>query len=150
MFEIFTDRARMVVVQAQDEARTRDHDYIGTEHLLLGLIHGKGLGPKALEAQGISLDSVRQSVDEAVNRGQQQANPTHIPFTPAAKEVLRLSKQESDALGHNYIGTEHILLGLIREGGGVAAQVLAKLGAELDGTRRQVVELLDEYHRRDG
>ncbi len=145
MFERFTDRARRVVVLAQEEARILDHNYIGTEHLLLGLIHeGEGVAAKALEAMGISLEAVRQQVEEITGRGK-DAPSGHIPFTPRAKKVLELSLRESQQLGHNYIGTEHILLGLIREGQGVAAQVLTNLGADLDRTRQQVIELLHGY-----
>jgi Clp amino terminal domain, pathogenicity island component/UvrB/uvrC motif len=142
MFERFTDRARRVVVLAQDEARRLNHNYIGTEHILLGLIHeGEGVAAKALESLGISLDAVRQQVEEIIGRGQ-QAHPGHIPFTPRGKKVLELSLRESLQLGHNYIGTEHILLGLIREGDGVAAQVLVKLGADLNRVRQQVIVLI--------
>jgi ATP-dependent Clp protease ATP-binding subunit ClpC len=145
MFERFTDRARRVVVDAQDEARTLDHSYIGTEHILLGLIQeGGGLGAKALESLGIGLDTVRQQVQEIIGQGQ-HAPSGHIPFTPRAKKVLELALAESKALGHNYIGTEHILLGLIREGDGVAAQVLVKLGADLNRVRQQVIQLLHDY-----
>jgi ATP-dependent Clp protease ATP-binding subunit ClpC len=145
MFERFTDRARRVVVLSQEEARILNHDYIGTEHLLLGLIReGHGLAAKAMEPLGISLDSVRQQVEETVSRGQ-QAPSGHIPFTPQAKNVLRLALSESMALDHHYIGTEHILLGLMREGDGVAAQVLAELGADLDQVRQQVRQLLHDY-----
>jgi ATP-dependent Clp protease ATP-binding subunit ClpC len=150
VFQRFTDRARRVVVLAQEEARMLNHDYIGTEHILLGLIHeGEGVAAKALESLGISLDAVRQQVEEIIGRGQ-QAPSGHIPFTPRAKKVLELSLAESVQLGHHYIGTEHILLGLIREGDGVAARVLSGLGADLDGVREQVVRLLDEYRRRHG
>ena len=142
MFERFTDRARRVVVLAQEEARMLNHNYIGTEHILLGLIHeGEGVAAKALESLGISLDAVRQQVEEIIGQGQ-QAPSGHIPFTPRAKKVLELSRRESEQLGHNYIGTEHILLGLIREGDGVAAQVLVKLGADLNRVRQQVIQLL--------
>jgi hypothetical protein len=142
MFERFTDRARQVVVLAQDEARRLDHNYIGTEHILLGLIReGDGVAAKALDALGISLDTVRQQVEEIIGQGQ-QAPSGHIPFTPRAKKVLELSLREAQQLGHNYIGTEHILLGLIREGDGVAAQVLVKLGADLNRVREQVIQLL--------
>src|SRR6476660_7785304 len=124
MFERFTDRSRRVVVLAQEEARMLNHNYIGTEHLLLGLIHeGEGVAAKAIEALGISLAAVRSEVNEMVGRGE-RASAGHIPFTPRAKKVLELSLREALQLGHNYIGTEHILLGLIREGEGVAAQVL--------------------------
>jgi ATP-dependent Clp protease ATP-binding subunit ClpA len=142
MFERFTERARRVVVLAQEEARMLNHNYIGTEHILLGLIReGSGVAATALESLGISLEAVRQQVKEIIGRGQ-QAPSGHIPFTPRAKKVLELSLSEANGLGHNYIGTEHILLGLIREGSGVAAQVLVKLGADLNRTRQQVVQLL--------
>ncbi len=142
MFERFTERARQVVVLAQEEARRLNHNYIGTEHILLGLIHeGEGVAAKALESLGISLDAVRQQVEEIIGQGQ-QAPSGHIPFTPRAKKVLELSLREAQQLGHNYIGTEHILLGLIREGDGVAAQVLVKLGADLNRVRQQVIQQL--------
>jgi len=145
MFERFTDRARRVVVLAQEEARMLNHNYIGTEHILLGLIHeGEGVAAKALESLGISLDAVREQVEEIIGKGQ-QASSGHIPFTPRAKKVLELSLREALQLGHNYIGTEHILLGLIREGEGVAAQVLVKLGADLNKVRQQVIQLLSGY-----
>ncbi|ACZ00003.1 MULTISPECIES: ATP-dependent Clp protease ATP-binding subunit [Thermomonospora] len=145
MFERFTDRARRVVVLAQEEARMLNHNYIGTEHILLGLIHeGEGVAAKALESLGISLEAVRQQVEEIIGQGQ-QAPSGHIPFTPRAKKVLELSLREALQLGHNYIGTEHILLGLIREGEGVAAQVLVKLGADLNRVRQQVIQLLHGY-----
>jgi ATP-dependent Clp protease ATP-binding subunit ClpA len=142
MFERFTERARRAVVLAQEEARKLDHGYIGTEHLLLGLIsEGEGVAAKALESLGISLKAVREQVVARVGRGQQP--PTgHIPFTERAKRALELSLRESGQLGHRYIGTEHILLGLIRQGDGVAAQVLTGLGADLDRVRQQVIELL--------
>jgi len=127
MLERFTDRARRVVVLAQEEARMLNHNYIGTEHILLGLIHeGEGGAVRALESLGISLGAVRQQVEEIIGRGQQPSG--QILFTPSAKKVLELSLRESLQLRHNYIGTEHILLGLIRHGAGVAAQVLVKLG----------------------
>jgi Clp amino terminal domain, pathogenicity island component len=142
MFERFTDRARRVVVLAQEEARHLDHNYIGTEHILLGLIHeSEGVAARALTELGISLEAVRSEVVEIVGHGA-EAPTGHIPFTPRAKKVLELSLREALQLGHNYIGTEHILLGLIREGEGVAAQVLVKLGAGLDRVRQQVVQLL--------
>ena len=142
MFERFTDRARRVVVLAQEEARMLNHNYIGTEHILLGLIHeGEGVAAKSLESLGISLEGVRSQVEEIIGQGQ-QAPSGHIPFTPRAKKVLELSLREALQLGHNYIGTEHILLGLIREGEGVAAQVLVKLGADLNRVRQQVLQLL--------
>jgi ATP-dependent Clp protease ATP-binding subunit ClpC len=142
VFERFTDRARRVVVLAQEEARLLNHNYIGTEHILLGLIHeGEGVAAKAIEEMGISLESVRSQVVEIIGQGA-QAPSGHIPFTPRAKKVLELSLREALQLGHNYIGTEHILLGLIREGEGVAAQVLQKLGAELHKVRQTVIQLL--------
>ena len=145
MFERFTDRARRVVVLAQEEARLLNHNYIGTEHILLGLIHeGEGVAAKALESLGISLEKVRQQVEEIIGAGQSPPSG-HIPFTPRAKKVLELSLREALQLGHNYIGTEHILLGLIREGEGVAAQVLVKLGADLSRVRQQVIQLLSGY-----
>ncbi|MGO3528700.1 ATP-dependent Clp protease ATP-binding subunit [Glutamicibacter arilaitensis] len=145
MFERFTDRARRVVVLAQEEARMLNHNYFGTEHLLLGLIHeGDGVAAKALESLNISLGAVREQVQEIIGKGQ-QAPSGHIPFTPRAKKVLELSLREALQLGHNYIGTEHILLGLIREGEGVAAQVLVKLGADLGRVRQQVIQLLSGY-----
>ncbi len=149
MFERFTDRARRVVVLAQEEARMLNHNYIGTEHILLGLIHeGEGVAAKALESLGISLEAVRQQVEEIIGQGQ-QAPSGHIPFTPRAKKVLELSLREALQLGHNYIGTEHILLGLIREGEGVAAQVLVKLGADLNRVRQQVIQLLNGYQSKE-
>ncbi len=150
MFERFTDRARRVVVLAQEEARMLNHNYIGTEHILLGLIHeGEGVAAKALESLGISLEAVRSQVEEIIGQGQ-QAPSGHIPFTPRAKKVLELSLREALQLGHNYIGTEHILLGLIREGEGVAAQVLVKLGADLNRVRQQVIQLLSGYQGKEG
>ena len=149
MFERFTDRARRVVVLAQEEARMLNHNYIGTEHILLGLIHeGEGVAAKALESLGISLEAVRSQVEEIIGQGQ-QAPSGHIPFTPRAKKVLELSLREALQLGHNYIGTEHILLGLIREGEGVAAQVLVKLGADLTRVRQQVIQLLSGYQGKE-
>jgi len=149
LFERFTDRARRVVVLAQEEARLLNHNYIGTEHILLGLIHeGEGVAAKALESLGISLEAVRQQVEEIIGQGQ-QAPSGHIPFTPRAKKVLELSLREALQLGHNYIGTEHILLGLIREGEGVAAQVLVKLGADLNRVRQQVIQLLNGYQSKE-
>ena len=149
MFERFTDRARRVVVLAQEEARMLNHNYIGTEHILLGLIHeGEGVAAKGLESLGISLEAVRSQVEEIIGQGQ-QAPSGHIPFTPRAKKVLELSLREALQLGHNYIGTEHILLGLIREGEGVAAQVLVKLGADLNRVRQQVIQLLSGYQGKE-
>ena len=145
LFERFTDRARRVVVLAQEEARLLNHSYIGTEHILLGLIHeGEGVAAKALESLNISLEAVRAQVEEIIGQG--GSSPSgHIPFTPRAKKVLELSLREALQLGHNYIGTEHILLGLLREGEGVATQVLVKLGADLAKVRQQVIQLLSGY-----
>ena len=142
MFERFTDRARRVVVLAQEEARMLSHNNVGTEHILLGLIHeGEGVAAKTLQSLGVSLDAVRQQVEEIIGRGQ-QAPSGHVPFTPRAKKVLELSLREALQLDHTYIGTEHILLGLIREGDGVAAQVLVGLGVDLNRAREQVILLL--------
>ena len=151
MFERFTDRARRVVVLAQEEARMLNHNYVGTEHILLGLIHeGEGVAAKALESLGIGLGAVRQRVEEIIGQGK-QAPSGHIPFTPRTKKVLELSLREALQLGHNYIGTEHILLGLIHEGEGVAAQVLVQLGADLDSVRRTVRSLLQRQEsQREG
>src|SRR4249919_2207293 len=149
MFERFTDRARRVVVLAQEEARMLNHNYIGTEHTLLGLIHeGEGVAAKALESLGISLEAVRQKVEEIIGHGQQSPSG-HIPFTPRAKKVLELSLREALQINHSYIGTEHILLGLIREGEGVAAQVLVKLGADLNRVRNQVLQLLSGFQGKE-
>jgi ATP-dependent Clp protease ATP-binding subunit ClpC len=137
-------------VLAQEEARLLNHNYIGTEHILLGLIHeGEGVAAQALEQLGISLEAVRTQVEEIIGQG--GSSPSgHIPFTPRAKKVLELSLREALQLGHNYIGTEHILLGLIREGEGVAAQVLVKLGADLSRVRQQVIQLLSGYAGKEG
>jgi hypothetical protein len=141
VFERFTDRARRVVVLAQEEARTLHHSYIGTEHLLLGLIHeGEGVAAIALQQFGVSLDALRIRVGDIIGEGA-AASSGHIPFTPRAKKVLELSLRESIELGHDYIGTEHILLGLIREGEGVGAQVLQVVG-DLSIVRQQVINLL--------
>jgi ATP-dependent Clp protease ATP-binding subunit ClpC len=142
MFERFTDRARRVVVLAQEEARLLNHNYIGTEHLLLGLVHeGEGVAARALESLGISLEAVRAEVEEIIGQGK-HAPAGHLPFSPRAKKVIELSLREARQLRCNYIGTEHILLGLVREGEGVAAQVLVKLGADLPRVRQQVTGLL--------
>jgi ATP-dependent Clp protease ATP-binding subunit ClpC len=149
MFERFTDRARRVMVLAQEEARLLNHNYIGTEHLLLGLIHeGEGVAAQALESLGVSLPTVRQHVEETIGRGQ-QALSGRIPFTPRAKKVLELSRREALAMGHNYVGTEHILLGLLREGDGVAAQVLVRMGADLNRVRQQVIRILSGHQDKD-
>ena len=143
MFERFTDEARRVVVTAQEEARELGHDYIGTEHILLGLLRvTDGLAAQALQALGISLEAARREVRQIVGQGEVARLPSHIPFTSRAKKVLELSLREALQLGHNYIGTEHILLGLIREGEGVAAQVLVKLGAGLNRVRQQVIGMV--------
>ncbi|WP_018297338.1 ATP-dependent Clp protease ATP-binding subunit [Corynebacterium lubricantis] len=150
MFERFTDRARRVIVLAQEEARMLNHNYIGTEHILLGLIHeGEGVAAKALESMGINLEDVRREVEEIIGHGT-QPHTGHIPFTPRAKKVLELSLREGLQMGHKYIGTEFLLLGLIREGEGVAAQVLTKLGADLPRVRQQVIQLLSGYEGGQG
>jgi ATP-dependent Clp protease ATP-binding subunit ClpC len=150
MLKRFTERARLVVVQAQQEARRLDHDYVGTEHLLLGLTDvGEGLAVKVLESLEISPAAIRQRVEESVARGE-QAPSGHIQFTAGAKTVLELSLLESRGFRDSYIGTEHILLGLIREGDGVAAHVLLELGADLARTRVQVLRLLEDHRRGTG
>jgi ATP-dependent Clp protease ATP-binding subunit ClpC len=142
MFERFSDRARRVVVLSQEEARLLNHNYIGTEHILLGLVHeDEGVAARALRSLGISLEAVRRQVEEIIGQG--GSSPSgHIPFTPRAKKVLELSLREALQLGHNYIGTEHILLGLVREGEGVACQALVKLGANLPTVRARVLQLV--------
>jgi ATP-dependent Clp protease ATP-binding subunit ClpC len=151
MFERFTDRARQTVVLAQEEARQLNHNYIGTEHLLLGLLReSEGVGAKALRRLGIRLDAVRADVVELIGSGSQPAPSGHIPFTPRSKKVLELSLREALTLGHNYIGTEHILLGLVREGEGVATQVLVKRGAELERIRATVLDMLRGLGNRPG
>jgi ribosomal protein S18 acetylase RimI-like enzyme len=142
VFERFTEGARRVIVLAQQEAALLDHNYIGTEHLLLGLIaEGEGVGARALEALDISLPSVRAQVEEIIGRGQTTVTG-HIPFTPRAKKVLELSLLEARELGDQHIGSEHLLLGLVREGEGVAAQVFGRLGVDLDGVRPTVIAVL--------
>ena len=151
IFERFTDRARRVLVLAQEEARLLNHSFIGTEHILLGLIdEGEGVAARALRSLGISLAAVREKVEETI--GPAGSAPTGSPpFTPRAKKVLELSLREALQLGgHNYIGTEHMLLGLVREGEGVAAQVLVSLGADLSRVRQQVIQLLSGYQGREG
>jgi ATP-dependent Clp protease ATP-binding subunit ClpA len=144
MFERFTDRARRIVVLAQEEARMLGHNYIGTEHLLLGLIHeGEGVGAQALESLDVSLSEVREQVVVIVGEGT-GAPAGHVPFTPRGKKVLELSLREALQLGHNYIGSEHILLGIVREGEGIAAQVLQAQGVTLESVRQQVLRLLAE------
>jgi ATP-dependent Clp protease ATP-binding subunit ClpC len=149
MFERFTDRARRVLVLAQEEARLLNHGFIGTEHILLGLIHeGDGLAAEALETLDISLEAVREAVEERI--GPAGSAPTGPPpFTPRAKKVLELSLREALQMGHHYIGTEHMLLGIVREGEGVAAQVLIELGAELPRVRQTVVQLLSRFPTRE-
>jgi ATP-dependent Clp protease ATP-binding subunit ClpC len=144
MFERFSDEARRAVVLAQEEARMLNHDYIGTEHILLGLLREtEGVAAKALQALGITLDAARQQVEEMIGRGKN--DPTgHISFTPRAKKVLELSLREAIDFHHDYIGTEHILLGLLREGEGVAVQALVRLGVDLNQVRLQVVQLLGQ------
>jgi ATP-dependent Clp protease ATP-binding subunit ClpA len=145
MFERFTDRARRVVVLAQEEARMLNHNYIGTEHILLGLVHeGEGVAAQALTSLGVSLDEVRKEIQEIIGQGQ-TLPMGHIPFTPRAKKVLELSLREALQLGHNYIGTEHLLLGVVAEGEGVAAQVLVKMGATLPEVRAEVLKMLQGY-----
>jgi ATP-dependent Clp protease ATP-binding subunit ClpC len=150
MFERFTDRARRVVVLAQEEARLLNHNYIGTEHILLGLLReGEGVAAETLDRVGVSLDRVRSEVEQIIGRGD-TAPGGHIPFTPRSKKVLELSLREALGLGHNYIGTEHILLGVLREGEGVAAQVLVKLGADLATVRQRVIDVLNERGGQEG
>jgi ATP-dependent Clp protease ATP-binding subunit ClpC len=145
MFERFTDRARRVVVLAQEEARLLNHNYIGTEHVLLGLIReADGVAAQALEALGISLEGVRARVEGIIGTGLGPIESSHVPFTPRAKKVLELSLREALQLHHNYIGTEHLLLGLIREGEGVAAQVLVQMGATLSAVRKRVLAQIGE------
>jgi ATP-dependent Clp protease ATP-binding subunit ClpA len=142
MFERFTNQARRVVVLAQEESRNLNHNYIGTEHLVLGLLHeGQGTGARALESAGITLEAVRREVEARVGRGSEQQSG-HIPFTPRAKKSLEMSLRESLALGQSYIGTGHILLGLIRKGDGVGVEILVGLGADLKVVRARVIELL--------
>ena len=142
MFERFTDRARRVVVQAQEESRRLNHSYIGTEHLLLGVLReDDGVAAEALASLEVGLDPAREQVAEIVGRGQ-QAPSGHIPFTPRAKKVLELSLRQALQLGHPYIGPEHILLGVIAEGHGVAVEVLRVLGAPPERIRARVLELV--------
>src|ERR671933_216922 len=149
MFERFTERARKVVVLAQEEARHFNHNYIGTEHLLLGLLReDEGVAARALSSLNVTLDEVREQVESIVGYGE-EGTGGQAPFTPRSKKVLELALREALQLGHNYIGTEHILLGLIREGEGVAAQVLVKLGADLNRVRQQVIQLLSGYQGKE-
>ena len=150
MFERFTERARRVVVLAQEEARRLNHNHIGTEHILLGLIHeGEGVAAASLESLGISLEAVREQIEGIIGQGR-AAPPGNIPYTPRAKKVLELSLREALQLGHNHIGSEHILLGLIREGRGAAAQVLVRLGADLARVREQVIQMLEDAQGEEG
>ena len=143
MFERFTDRSRRVVVLAQEEARMLNHNQIGTEHLLLALIRESGgVAAQALESLGLTEEAARQQVEEIIGRGQKDPPRGHIPFTPRAKKTLQLSMREAIALGHAYIGTEHILLGLLREDDGVAIRVLNGLGADPNRVRQQVIQLV--------
>jgi ATP-dependent Clp protease ATP-binding subunit ClpC len=145
MFERFTDRAQRVVVLAQEEARRLKHHYVGSEHILLGLIHdGEGVAATALQSLGVSLEVARHQVEEIIGQGR-QASSEHMPFTPRVKKVLELSYREAMKLGHSYIGTGHLLLGLVREGDGVAAQTLAALGVDLPTVKRQVLQQLSAY-----
>ena len=149
MFERFTDRARRVVVLAQEEARMLDHNWIGTEHILLGLVHeGEGVAAKALTSLGISLAAMRQAVEDIIGRGAEPPSG-HIPFTPRSKKVLELSLREALSLGSDYIGTEHILLALLREGDGVGAQILVSAGVDLNRVRQQVINLLHRGREED-
>jgi ATP-dependent Clp protease ATP-binding subunit ClpA len=150
MFERFTERARRVVVLAQEEARRLNHNHVGTEHILLGLIHeGEGVAAASLESLGISLEAVREQIEGIIGQGR-AAPPGNIPYTPRAKKVLELSLREALQLGHNHIGSEHILLGLIREGRGAAAQVLVRLGADLARVREQVIQMLEDAQGEEG
>jgi ATP-dependent Clp protease ATP-binding subunit ClpC len=148
MFERFTDRARRVVVGAEQEAKALGHDYIGTEHLLLGLFGVGGVAAKTLDSLGISESSLRERVEAMIGRREPLPSSGHIPFTPSAKQVLRLSLAEAQHLGHHYIGTEHVLLALIHEHDGVAARALAEAGADLGRARAETTRLLAEYQRR--
>ena len=145
MFNRFTERARKVIILAKEEAKRFNHDYIGTEHILLGLIReGEGVASAVLQNMGLSLDKIRLEIEKLVQAGPATVVSGDIPFTPRAKRVVELSMEEARGLGHNYIGTEHLLLGLLREGEGVAAQVLLSLGLDLDKVRNEVLELLGQ------
>ena len=145
MFNRFTERARKVVILAKEEAKRFNHDYIGTEHLLLGLIReGEGVASAVLQNTGLSLDKIRLEIEKLVQPGPATVVSGDIPFTPRAKRVIELSMEAARSLGHNYIGTEHLLLGLLREGEGVAAQVLLSLGLDLNKVRSEVLELLGQ------
>ncbi|MCX5703516.1 MAG: AAA family ATPase, partial [Candidatus Omnitrophica bacterium] len=143
MFNRFTERARKVIILAKEEARRFNHDYIGTEHILLGLIReGEGVASAVLQKLGVSLENIRLEIEKLVQPGPTTQIIGDIPFTPRAKKVLELAAEEARSLGHNYIGTEHLLLGLIREGEGIASQVLLNLGLDLNTGRKEVIELL--------
>ncbi|MCK4961360.1 MAG: NDP-hexose 4-ketoreductase, partial [Anaerolineales bacterium] len=145
MFNRFTERARKVIILAKEEAKRFNHDYIGTEHILLGLIReGEGVASAVLQNMGLSLDKIRLEIEKLVQPGPATVVSGDIPFTPRAKRVVELSMEEARGLGHNYIGTEHLLLGLLREGEGMAAQVLLGLGLDLDKVRNEVLELLGQ------
>jgi ATP-dependent Clp protease ATP-binding subunit ClpC len=147
MFERFTDRARRATVLSQEEARTLNHNYLGTEHMLLGLLHeGEGIAAQALVSVGLTLESAREAVTELVGSGSSPSS-SHIPYTPRSKKVLELALREALQLGHNYIGTEHLLLALLREGEGMGAQAIAKLGSDLGGVRKAVLAILRERPR---
>jgi ATP-dependent Clp protease ATP-binding subunit ClpC len=143
MFERFTERARQVVVLAQDEARALRHNYIGTEHLLLGLLREEeGIAARVLGELGVTVDEVRAQVGRIVGQGDEEVDTGQIPFTPRAKKVLELALREAQALGHQYIGTEHVLLGLVRENSGVAARILLDFGADAERIRNEIIGLL--------
>jgi ATP-dependent Clp protease ATP-binding subunit ClpC len=144
MFERFTEKAIKVIMLAQEEARRLGHNFVGTEQILLGLIgEGTGIGPKVLKSMGVNLKDARVEVEKIIGRGSGFV-AVEIPFTPRAKRVLELSLEEARQLGHNYIGTEHLLLGLIREGEGVAARVLENLGVDLSKVRSQIIKSLGD------
>jgi ATP-dependent Clp protease ATP-binding subunit ClpC len=149
MFEKFTDRARLVIVQAQEESRALHHDHVGTEHILLALMHSRGMAVHVLTAMGITEDQARQHLDLALRPGQDSPSG-HVPFTPQAKKSLELSLREAMQLGDSYIGTEHLLLGLIREDEGSAAQALRELGADLDTARAEIIRLRRDEDRGPG
>jgi ATP-dependent Clp protease ATP-binding subunit ClpC len=143
MFNRFTERARKVIILAKEEARRFNHDYIGTEHILLGLVReGEGVAATVLQKLGVSLENIRLEIEKLVQPGPATQIMGDIPFTPRAKKALELAVEEARALGHNYIGTEHLLLGLIREGEGVASQVLLNLGLDLERVRNEIMEIL--------
>jgi ATP-dependent Clp protease ATP-binding subunit ClpC len=148
VFERFTERARQVVVLAQDEARALKHNYIGTEHILLGLLREEeGLAARVLESLDITVEEVRAQVARIVGQGD-EVTTGQIPFTPRAKKVLELALREALSLGHNYIGTEHILLGLVRENEGVAARILLDFDADADKIRNEIIRMLSGPGRR--